>query len=126
MTIVLCDPYIIDTWLDRGVSVPVTTDGHTSSKDEDRPAPPWYAKAFKVRSVVNASVFAVGIALTNVTFVSTGFGVADVIKVTESVAQYEPAFDEVPSGRWSALVALLRESTELPADDSRGDPDPLG
>jgi hypothetical protein len=121
MTIVQFDPYVIETWLDHGVAIAVPE----AIQEEQPPKPGRFARAFSVRSVVSASVVVVGMALTNLAFDSSGFGVSDVVRVTES-AQYEAADDDVPSGRWMKLVALLRDSAQLPADDTRGDPDPLG
>lgn len=123
MTISQFDPYVIETWVDCGLSVAIPE--RTATGDQESRASR-FLKAFSVKSVLKASVVATGMVLTSLSFVTSSSAVADALKVTEALEYYEPTADEVPPGRWPKLVAMLRANAELPADDTNGDPAPLG
>jgi hypothetical protein len=114
------DPYVPETWLEKGVTVVVAPTMEFVSK-------PMKAARSMLRWTATAAIMGVGMALTDVPFAATDFGVASVVQVTEPAGlQYDGDADDVPAGHWNKLVSLLRSTPELPADDTSGDPLPLG
>lgn len=113
------DRYVPETWLDQGIAIAVeVTDAMTAVV-----APLQKAKA-RLIPAASAAVVAVGVALSNLPFI-TASGVGDPVQVTEPAPSQYGA-DDVPPAHWGKLVALLRNTKALPADDTSGDPAPLG
>ena len=124
MTAVQFDRYVPETWLDHGLFTPVPSEDRDAAVGRVSPRPKKSA-ALRIRTVLSASVVAVGMALTSLPFVSSSSVVAEAVEVTEAADSAYDSANDVPLGRWGELVALLRSTPELPADDTSGDPKPL-
>lgn len=115
---ILFDPYVLETWSENGliVAVPVHQD-----KKKERPVP-----ATKFRSVVTASVLAIGMALTSLSFVPGEVAIGGLVKSDTNGNRAGRGVDEeVAPGYWPKLVALVRNAPSLPDEDTANDPAPL-
>ncbi|SRR6266699_4233240 len=125
MTTIQFDRYVPESWLDQGLSIAVPLEDDDAASGGASPRPK-KGPTLRMRTALSASVIAIGMALTSLPFVAPSFGVIETVEVTEPTGgEYYSAADEVKPGRWGELVALLRSTPELAADDTSGDPKPL-
>jgi hypothetical protein len=116
----LFDSYVPGTWIDQGLTVPVPS--HDERQPETRH---WKQNPFNFfRAVTQASVLAVGMALTSLSFSASEVVVGTEAYVVDTI-EHEMAEADVPSGYWADLIAMVRKAPVMPSDDTTGDPPPL-
>ena len=113
--IITFDAYRPDTWVD--------VDGLTVSVP---PTPEKRAMKTGLRGATRSVVFAVGLALTSLPFVTEAMAVGGQVRFDSTSNTSEAAnHDVVRPGHWGALIKLVRNAGQLPADDMSGDPPSL-
>ncbi len=87
----------------------------------------WVRRGVGWKTVLTASMFSVGAAVSYFHVPSVALGVSSVIKtVRAGWDNHVPSMgNEVPVGYWPRLVAVLRAAPALPDDDSVNEPEPL-
>lgn len=117
----LFDSYVPGTWIDQGLTVPVPSPGPREQPGTSH----WTQNPFNFfRAVTQASVLAVGMALTSLSFSASEVVVGTEACVVDAI-EHDRAEADVPPGYWTDLIALVKKAPVLPPDDTTGDPPPL-
>lgn len=115
------EPYLISSWLDRGMSVQVAKPVEKLNKENKRTAAQDLVSKF-----VRATVFTAGISLTSFSWAGgTSVAVTNGVIPETAVSAATVTSDFYPSGFIQQLAERLRNAPVIADEVNFADPDPL-